>query len=48
MILMRAPASELPIELDKVSVLARGNPILSGVSLAISPGTPTVLIGPNG
>ena len=48
MILMRAPTSELPITLDEVSVLARGNPILSDVSLAISPGTPTVLIGPNG
>jgi len=45
---MRPPTSELPILLDEVSVLARGNPILSGVSLAISPGTPTVLIGPNG
>jgi tungstate transport system ATP-binding protein len=48
MILMRPPTSELPITLDQVSFTARGNPILSDVSLAISPGTPTVLIGPNG
>jgi tungstate transport system ATP-binding protein len=45
---MRAPASELPITLEKVSVIARGNPILSELSLTVSPGAPTVLIGPNG
>lgn len=45
---MRAPASDLPIALNNVSVLARGNPILNEVSLAIDPGGPTVLIGPNG
>jgi tungstate transport system ATP-binding protein len=48
MTLMRAPSSDLPIELQKVSVVARGNPILSDISLAIAPGAPTVLIGPNG
>jgi tungstate transport system ATP-binding protein len=45
---MRAPTSELPIVLDNVSVIARGNPILADVSIAIAPGAPTVLIGPNG
>ena len=45
---MRAPSSELPITLEKVSVIARGNPILSDVSLTVSAGAPTVLIGPNG
>ena len=45
---MRAPASDLPIALEEVSVLAHGNPILSDISLAIAPGAPTVLIGPNG
>jgi tungstate transport system ATP-binding protein len=45
---MRAPASDLPIALEDVSVVARGNPILSDISLVIAPGAPTVLIGPNG
>jgi tungstate transport system ATP-binding protein len=45
---MRAPASDLPIALEEVSVVARGNSILSDISLAIAPGAPTVLIGPNG
>jgi tungstate transport system ATP-binding protein len=45
---MRAPTHDLPIALEKVSIVARGNPILAEVSLAIAPGAPTVLIGPNG
>jgi tungstate transport system ATP-binding protein len=45
---MRAPTSELPIVLDKVSFTARGSPILVDVSLTITGGAPTVLIGPNG
>ena len=45
---MRAPSSELPIELRNVSVVARGNPILEDVSLTFAAGAPTVLIGPNG
>ena len=45
---MRAPSSELPIALDNVSFIARGNPILVDVSLTIAPGAPTVMIGPNG
>ena len=45
---MRAPFSELPITLDKVSFTARGSPILADVSLTIAGGAPTVLIGPNG
>jgi len=45
---MRAPASDLPIALEEVSVDVRGNSILSDISLAIAPGAPTVLIGPNG
>ena len=45
---MRAPTSELPITLDKVSFSARGSPILADVSLTIAGGAPTVLIGPNG
>jgi tungstate transport system ATP-binding protein len=45
---MRAPTSELPIALDKVSFIAGGNSIIDDVSLSIGPGAPTVLIGPNG
>ena len=45
---MRAPQSELPIALDNVTFIARGNANLSELSLAIAPGAPTVLIGPNG
>ena len=48
MTVMRAPSSELPIALDNVSVIARGNPILVDVSLTFAAGEPTVLIGPNG
>ncbi|WP_156795906.1 energy-coupling factor ABC transporter ATP-binding protein [Bradyrhizobium icense] len=45
---MRAPSSELPIELDGVTVAAGGVTILDDIALALAPGPPTVLIGPNG
>jgi tungstate transport system ATP-binding protein len=45
---MRAPANDLPIVLDGVSVLARNVAILDGISLTLAPGAPSVLIGPNG
>jgi len=45
---MRAPRSELPIRLEEASVAAAGVAILDRVSLTISSGAPTVLIGPNG
>lgn len=45
---MRAPSSELPIELDGVTLTAGGVTILDNVSLTFSAGAPTVLIGPNG
>jgi tungstate transport system ATP-binding protein len=45
---MRAPASELPIVLDEVSVTAGGVTILDTISLTLIGGAPTVLIGPNG
>jgi len=45
---MRAPESALPIALENVSVVAGGNAILDGVSLAFAAGPPTILIGPNG
>jgi tungstate transport system ATP-binding protein len=45
---MRAPLSDLPIELKDVSFGVRGVTILDRVSIAFEPGPPTVLIGPNG
>jgi tungstate transport system ATP-binding protein len=45
---MRAPDSDLPITLDNVRYGVRALTILDGVSLALSAGPPSVLIGPNG
>jgi tungstate transport system ATP-binding protein len=45
---MRAPLSDLPVLLDDVRLRAGDVTILDGISLTISPGAPTVLIGPNG
>jgi tungstate transport system ATP-binding protein len=45
---MYAPASDLPIVFDEVSVAAGAVTMLDRVSFAFSPGAPTVLIGPNG
>jgi tungstate transport system ATP-binding protein len=45
---MRAPASDLPIMFEQVSLQAGDVPVLSSISLALAPGAPTVLIGPNG
>jgi tungstate transport system ATP-binding protein len=45
---MRAPASDLPVMLVKVGILAGEVTVLDDISLTLSPGAPTVLIGPNG
>jgi len=45
---MRAPASDLPIVLEEVSVVTRDVTILDRISLTLTPGAPSVLIGPNG
>jgi len=45
---MRAPVSNLPVQFENVGIIAGGVPILDGISLVITPGDPTVLIGPNG
>lgn len=45
---MRAPSSNLPLVLERVSLRARGAPLLDDVSLRISPGAPTLIVGPNG
>jgi tungstate transport system ATP-binding protein len=45
---MRAPASDLPISFDQVSLTAGGVRILDAVTLEFTPGRPTILVGPNG
>ena len=45
---MRAPASDLPVVLEDVSLQAGATAILNRISLAITPGAPTLMIGPNG
>jgi len=45
---MLAVTSDLPIALERVSVVAQGVSILTDVMLRFSIGAPTVLIGPNG
>ena len=45
---MRAPTGELPIRFENVSVARGAVTMLDRVSLTLSAGDPTVLIGPNG
>lgn len=45
---MRGPAEELPISLEDASVESAGVIMLDRVTLSISTGAPTVLVGPNG
>src|SRR5674476_1658948 len=45
---MRAPASDLPLVLDGVSLRAGATVILDRLSLTIVPGAPTLIVGPNG
>jgi tungstate transport system ATP-binding protein len=45
---MRAPASDLPLVLDGVSLRAGATTILTRLSLTIAPGAPTLIVGPNG
>ena len=45
---MRAPSSDVPVELEDVSVLVGPLALLDGITMRIAPGAPTVLIGPNG
>jgi tungstate transport system ATP-binding protein len=45
---MRAPTSDLPLDLDGVSLRAGATTILDGVTLSIKPGAPTLIVGPNG
>jgi tungstate transport system ATP-binding protein len=45
---MRAPDTDLPIVLEDVQYGVRGLAILDRISLSLTAGAPTVLIGPNG
>ncbi len=45
---MRAPASDLPLVLEGVSLHAGPTAILGRLSLTIMPGAPTLIVGPNG
>ena len=45
---MRATVSDLPLVLDGVSVQAGATIILDRLSLSITPGAPTLIVGPNG
>ena len=45
---MRATASDLPVVLDRVSLLARGATILDSLDVTIEAGEPTLVVGPNG
>jgi tungstate transport system ATP-binding protein len=45
---MRAPASDLPVTFENVSLRVGEATILDNVSLALASATPTVLLGPNG
>lgn len=45
---MRAPVSDLPLDLDNVSLQAGATAILDRVNLVITQGAPTLIVGPNG
>ena len=45
---MRAPATDLPLMLVEVGIVAGEVTILDGINLTLGAGAPTVLIGPNG
>jgi tungstate transport system ATP-binding protein len=45
---MRAPTADLPIIFEGVSISSDSVTILDRITLTLSPGAPTVLIGPNG
>ncbi len=46
--IMRAPASDLPIALEHVDIRDGDTTILDNVSLRLTAGPPTIVIGPNG
>jgi tungstate transport system ATP-binding protein len=46
--MMRAPATSLPLAVERVAFSAGGVEILRDISLTLNPGRPTIVIGPNG
>ena len=46
--MMRAPLTDLPLVLDRVSLTAGAMTMLDRLNLAITPGAPTLVLGPNG
>ncbi len=45
---MRAPSTELPLVLDRVSLTKGATTILNQLSVTIATGQPTLVVGPNG
>ncbi len=45
---MRAPASDLPLVLENVSLQAGATSLVERISLTIAAGAPTLIVGPNG
>src|SRR3954464_15801051 len=45
---MRAPVTDLPLEFVEASLIGRDVHIVTGLTLTLSGGAPTVLLGPNG
>src|SRR5262249_31373973 len=45
---MRGPVSDLPLVLDNVAPQAGRPALLDRISLTITPGAPTLVVGPNG
>jgi tungstate transport system ATP-binding protein len=45
---MRAPVSDLPLMLERVSLTAGDASLLESLSLTIGAGAPTLIVGPNG
>jgi len=45
---MRAPSTDLPLVLDRVSLTTGATTILDRLSLSIANGQPTLIVGPNG
>src|SRR3954467_7141579 len=45
---MRAPVTDLPLEFVEASLVGRDVHIVTGLTLTLSGGAPTILLGPNG
>lgn len=45
---MRAPLTDLPVMLEKLTLRVGATTILDSLSLTLAPGAPTLVVGPNG